>query len=341
MFSFEKLDYPLIQAPMAGGPNTAEMVSTVVNSGAVGSYGFAYSKADTIKRDLNAANRLVEANNSGAINANFFVFNEVEMPAAGQIDNAVSCLCELTGDTDIDIPQSPYYPDLNQQLEPVWACRPDILSFHFGIPDTAILEKARALDIAVGITATSVTEARQIEQAGASFIVAQGIEAGGHRGIFNAEASDDLLPAFSLLKSLSDITSLPLVAAGGIMTSTQIREALALGASAVQLGTVFLTTSESGASPAHKDYLLNKTERHTEITHGFSGRPARGISNRFIKAMTDKAVLPFPIQNSLTGKMRTRAVSRNDGEFQSLWAGQNFAGCRDETIAELLARLFD
>ena len=340
MFSFEKLEYPLIQAPMAGGANTAEMVSSVVNSGAVGSYGFAYSKTDAIERDLKAAKSLIEQNSCGAINANFFVFNEVELPGSEQISDAVKSFCDITGDTDIELPQSPYYPDLNQQLEPVWAFSPDILSFHFGIPDAAILEKALALDIAVGITATSISEARQIEQAGASFIVVQGIEAGGHRGIFNTHAADELLPTFSLLKLLAAVTSLPLVAAGGIMTSKQIQQALTLGASAVQMGTAFLTTRESGASPAHKHYLLNKAERQTQITQGFSGRPARGISNQFIDAMIDRPVLPFPIQNSLTGKMRAKAVTGDDGEFQSLWAGQNFADCRDETIAELLARLF-
>ncbi len=325
---------------MAGGPNTPEMVSTVVNSGAVGSYGFAYSQPDVIDRDLNAARALIEADNCGAINANFFVFDEVELPDSVQVDAALSSLCTITDDADIELPQSPYFPDLSQQLEPVWAFGPDILSFHFGIPEAAVIEKARSLDIAVGITATCAAEARHIEQAGASFIVVQGIEAGGHRGIFDPQTNDEQLSTFSLLKTLTSVTSLPLVAAGGIMTSNQIREALALGATAVQMGTAFLTTDESGTSPAHKHYLLNHTDRQTQITHGFSGRPARGINNRFIEAIADKPVLPFPMQSSLTAKMRARAVSENNGEFQSLWAGKNYANCRKEKIAELLIRLF-
>ena len=325
---------------MAGGPNTPEMVSTVINSGAVGSYGFAYSTADAIERDLNAARDLLNAKNSGAINANFFIFDEVELPHSKQLNAAISSLCEITGNPDIDVPQPPFFPDLKQQLEPVWAIRPDILSFHFGIPDAAIIDKARSLDIAVGITATCAFEARQIAAAGASFIVAQGIEAGGHRGKFEPGADDEMLPTIDLLNALAGVTDLPLVAAGGIMTSNQIREAIALGAAAVQMGTAFLTTHESGASAAHKDYLINKTDRQTRITHGFSGRPARGISNRFIEAIADKPVLAFPLQNSLTGKMRAKAVAEDDGEFQSLWAGSNFAQCRRETTVEMIDRLF-
>jgi nitronate monooxygenase len=341
MFSFDQLKYRLIQAPMAGGPNTPEMVSEVVNAGAVGSYGFAYSKADVIERDLLAARALFETGYRGAVNANFFVFNEVQMPPFSQVEAAVCSLAEITGNPDIQAPIPPFFPDLNTQLEPVWAIRPDILSFHFGIPDTAIIEKARSLDIAVGITATCASEARQITDAGASFIVAQGIEAGGHRGIFDPQAEEERLSTIELIKVLKGKTDLPLVAAGGIMTSSKIREVITLGATAVQLGTAFLTVSESGASAAHKDYLINKTDRPTRITLGFSGRLARAINNRFIEAIADKPVLPFPLQNSLTGPMRAKAIAENNGEFQSLWAGSNFADCRHESTAELIHRLFE
>ena len=340
MFSFDQLNYPLIQAPMAGGPNTAEMVSSVVNSGAVGSYGFAYSKPEVIDRDLNAARAMIRPDNCGAINANFFIFYEVELPHSDKLDAAAASIRDITGDSAVDVPQPPYFPDLTQQLEPIWEFGPDILTFHFGIPDAAIIAKARSSGIAVGITATCIDEAISIEHAGADFIVAQGIEAGGHRGIFNPAADDECLSTFDLLEALRHITSLPLVAAGSIMNSDRVRKALEIGANARQAGTAFLTTRESGASPAHKHYLLNKPERSTRITRGFSGRPARGITNRFIEEITNRSVLPFPLQNSLTGKMRARAVAENDGEFQSLWAGSYYAECREETINELLGRLF-
>lgn len=341
MFSFDQLKYPLIQAPMAGGPNTPDMISSVVNAGAVGSYGFAYSSAEKIRTDLLAAKEKINAQDSGAVNANFFIFRDVGAPDTDTIDAAIDSLRQVAGNTtEPTIPQPPYFPDLLAQLEPIWELRPDILTFHFGIPDSSIIEKAHSLDITVGITATSNEEAIQIEKAGANFIVAQGIEAGGHRGIFDPSNQDERLPCFELIKSLSTATRLPLVAAGGIMTRDQVNHALSLGASAVQLGTAFLTTKESGASAAHKEYLLTKTDRSAEITLGFSGRPARGINNRFIETMVGKPVLPFPLQNSLTSKLRAAAVAANDGEVQSLWAGSHFSNCREETVSQLIKRLF-
>ena len=340
MFSFDQLTYPLIQAPMAGGPNTPEMISATANLGAVGSFGFAYSRIEKIRHDLIAAKEKISDNSKGAMNANFFVFNEVSKPEPASIEAAKQSLRQTSnGEVDFEDPAPPYFPDLSKQLEPVWELRPEILTFHFGIPDESIIGKAQSLGISVGITATSIDEARQIEQAGANFVVAQGTEAGGHRGIFDPRNHDDKLTCFELIKSLSTI-KLPLVAAGGIMNASQVKEALALGASAVQMGTAFLTTDESGASNAHKRYLLHETRRTTEVTTAFSGRPARGINNRFIETMKDQSVLAFPIQNSLTGKMRAAALANDDGENQSLWAGSNFADCRQETIAELVKRVF-
>lgn len=326
---------------MAGGPNTAEMVSTVANAGAVGSYGFAYNNADKIKQDLIAAKEKIDTQSIGALNANFFIFREVKAPSANIIEAAVSSLREVSDNSiEATIPQAPYFPDLSAQLEPIWEHRPDILTFHFGIPDSTVIDKAHSMGIAVGITATCSDEALEIENSGADFIVAQGIEAGGHRGIFNPNNQDEALSCFDLIKVLSQVTRLPLVAAGGIMNGDHIRQALSLGATAVQMGTAFLTTYESGTPKAHKEYLLNQQDRSAVITHGFSGRPARSIDNQFIQQMKDKPVLPFPLQNTLTGKLRAAAVQSDDGEFQSLWAGARFAECQEETVIELIERLF-
>jgi len=342
MFSFDQLKYPLIQAPMAGGPNTPEMVSSVINAGAVGSYGFAYSNAETIESDIRAARSMLSSDHSGALNVNFFIFAPVEKPAPDVVDAALADLRDASiYDIDLIEPVPPYYPDLSTQLQPVWQLRPEILTFHFGIPDRAIIDRAHALDIAVGITATCVNEARQIEQAGADFIVAQGIEAGGHRGIFRASNPDAQLPCSALIESLAKQARIPLVGAGGIMNAEQVQNIRALGATAVQMGTAFLTTTDSGASKAHRNYLLNESERSAELTLGFSGRPARGIHNQFIERMKNKATLPFPLQNSLTAKMRAQALSQNEGEFQSLWAGANFRQCQAESITALLKRVFE
>jgi len=344
MFSFSDLKIPVIQAPMAGGVCTPALVAAVANAGGVGSFGFAYSTPQKIAEDLIAAQSLVGSARTGAINANFFVFKPVVLPDTDAQQAAVQALQSLpvshdVFDTPPDIPSAPFYPDLHAQIAPVWQHKPDILTFHFGIPDASIIEQAHALGIAVGMTATCVTEALAIEAAGANFIVAQGIEAGGHRGIFDLYADDEALNTLDLTRALVKQCSLPVVAAGGIMDGTDIRAVLDAGALAAQMGTAFLCCEESGATPAHKDFLINQGQRGSVMTHGFSGRPARGIRNTFIDQMQDKTVLPFPIQNTLTGSMRKWATQTNNGEYQSLWAGTAYHRARRMPTADFMAAL--
>jgi len=221
----------------------------------------------------------------------------------------------------------------------VWEHCPDLLTFHFGVPSPSIMARARSLRIAVGITATSLKEAHAVEKAGADFIVAQGIEAGGHRGIFNPDEADEKLTAIELTKQLVRGCSIPVVAAGAIMDGADIASALKSGAVAAQLGTAFLCCEESGASPAHKEYLLKHHSRGSVFTTGFSGRPARGIDNEFIRLIESKMVLPFPIQNALTASLRQLGVKTNNGEYQSLWAGQDYARTRQLSAKNLMLAL--
>jgi len=341
MFTFSSLPIPLIQAPMAGGANTAQMISAVANSGGVGSFGFAYSAPEKIGGDLCAA-RESRTSAVGAVNANFFVFSDTQAPPASELESAIEALSRACDSEEINftMPQAPFFPDVDKQLEPIWEHKPDILTFHLGVPDAHIIEKAHSLGIAVGMSATCLYEARALESAGADFIVAQGIEAGGHRGVFDINNRDDALSVFDLVSLLRSHVRLPIVAAGGIATRHDIARAQACGAIAVQLGTVFLTTHESQASPAHKRYLLEETSRESTFTCGFSGRPARGIDNRFIQRMQNQPTLQFPLQNTLTSGLRSAAAKADDGEFQSLWAGTNFKHCRDESIDDLIKRLF-
>ncbi|MEM7292522.1 MAG: nitronate monooxygenase [Pseudomonadota bacterium] len=343
MFSFDDLKTLLIQAPMAGGPSTPALVAAVANAGGVGSYGFAYSGPEKIAADLSAAASLIDRSAQGAVNANFFVFSPVEVHDESILDAALGDLADSvnTDALEFQYPKPPYFPELELQLEAVWDNAPEILTFHFGIPSSAVLQRAKERGIYVGITATNLEEARAIESAGADFVVAQGIEAGGHRGVFDQSADDTALSANALLRELRDEVSLPLVAAGGIMNRMDIDAALNAGARAVQMGTAFLTTHESGASAAHKRYLLDGSGRGTCLTRGFSGRTARGIENSFTTAMEGKSVMPFPLQNTLTGKMRARATADDDGEFQSLWAGTGLGQCRAESASEVIDRLFN
>lgn len=337
MFNLAKLELPIIQAPMAGGINNPRFAAEVANAGGVGSFGFAYSSPQKIAEDLIATRSLTK----GPINANFFVFSNVDLPAQLIQAQAVQALKNLPMDCEyiVAIPQAPYFPSLEEQLNPIWENVPELLTFHFGIPPIAIIDKAHSLGIAVGITATNLQEALAIEKAGADFIVAQGIEAGGHRGIFEVNQPDDRLSALDLTKLLVKDCSIPIVSAGAIMDGADICGALKAGAVAAQLGTAFLCCAESGASPAHKEYLLKKHDRSSVFTKTFSGRPARGIQNEFIRLMDGQSILPFPMQNTMTASLRQLATKTNNGEYQSLWAGQDYARARNLSAKELMLAL--
>ncbi|NQW69463.1 MAG: nitronate monooxygenase [Betaproteobacteria bacterium] len=337
MFNFSKLSIPIIQAPMAGGINNPRLASQVSNAGGVGSFGFSYSTPQKISEDLVATRALT----NGPINANFFVFSPVELPEQAIQEKAIEVIQSLPieGEYLVSIPEAPFYPDIEEQLHPVWEHCPEILTFHFGIPPLSVIEKAHSLGIAVGITATSLKEAKVGEKAGADFIVAQGIEAGGHRGMFNPDEEDEKLSAIDLTKLLVGNCSIPIVAAGAIMDGIDIANALKSGAVAAQLGTAFLCCEESGASPAHKEYLLNHHIRGSVFTTGFSGRPARGINNEFIRMMEGKMVLPFPIQNTMTTSLRHLAGRTNNGEYQSLWAGEDYSRTRELNAQNLMLAL--
>jgi len=337
MFNFAQLALPLIQAPMAGGITTPQLVAAVANHGGVGSFGFAYSPPEKIHADLLTAQSLT----SGPINANFFVFSPVCLPSEQMQTKAMHALRSLSVDgvQSLTIPSEPFYPSLMDQLEPIWKARPAILSFHFGLPPEGVIETAHALGIVVGISATSLAEALAIESASADFIVAQGIEAGGHRGQFDVQSKDEALSTFELTAQLAKHCRIPIIAAGGMMNGVEIQMALANGAQAAQLGTAFLCCDEAGTPPSYRNYLLHQQDRPTTLTKAFSGRLARGIENTFTRTMRDQTTLPFPVQNTLTGPLRQWAVGQQDAEYQSLWAGTAYAQVRSISTQDLMQQL--
>lgn len=322
---------------MAGGITTPQLVAAAANHGGVGSFGFAYSTPEKIHTDLVMAQSMT----SGPINANFFVFSPVYLPSEQIQKNAMQALGALGvgGVQSLALPVEPFYPNLMEQLEPIWKTRPAILSFHFGLPPEGVIEKAHALGIAVGISATNLTAALTIESVNADFIVAQGIEAGGHRGQFDVQSKDEALSTLALTTQLAKHCHIPIVAAGGIMNGAHIKNALAKGAQAVQMGTAFLCCDESGTPPSYRHYLLHKQDRPTTLTKAFSGRLARGLENTFTRTMQEQTTLPFPIQNTLTGPLRQWAVAQHDAEYQSLWAGTAYAQIRSMSTKDLMQQL--
>ena len=326
---------PVVLAPMAGA-GTPALAAAVANGGGIGSFGFAYTHPSRIEADFRAARALT----AGPLNANFFLFPPVAEPSAAELATASAALMRLEpGSSAVTQLQPPYCPDLAAQLDVVWRLRLELLTFHLGIPSSDVMLQARSLGIRVGITATRVEEARRITEAGADFIIAQGAEAGGHAGIFTAEDPEPWLPVLDLLRALRSATPLPLVAAGGLMNGADIRSVLDAGAVAAQLGTAFLTTDESAASPAHRRFLLGEPARGTVLTRGFTGRYARGIRNTFVDAMKNAETLPFPVQGALTTALRQAAAMRDDGEHQSLWAGTHYARCRTGSAVDLVHTL--
>jgi nitronate monooxygenase len=192
-------------------------------------------------------------------------------------------------------------------------------------------------------TATTVDEAVQLEAAGVDAVAAQGSEAGAHRGTFAAQFEDAMVGTIALVPQIVDAVRLPVIASGGIMDGRGIAAALALGAGGVQLGTAFLTCEECGISDAYKHSILAAREHETRVTRAFSGRPARGIVNRFMTEVEGEAsgaaILPYPLQNNLTRALRSAASRAGRSEFLSLWAGQGLRMARRQSARDLIARL--
>ena len=331
---------PIFQAPMAGGITTPNLVATVSNTGAVGSFGFAYSSAKKIDKDLIEVRRLTK----NPINANFFIFPQNVNLSGKQSANANKALNELPlllNNPSVDLPTT-YFPLLEKQLEPIWIHKPEFLTFHFGVPPKRFLRQARSLGIKVGITATCAKEASQIQSQGADFIIAQGVEAGGHRGTFNASNKiDKKLCTLDLLRDLKKQFKIPIVCAGGIMNGKDISDFLNEGAIAVQMGTAFLCCDEAGTNSVYKNYILKEKERRTVYTRGFSGRWARCLENEFTSLMEGKTVLPFPLQFNLTAILRKLAEEEGNGEYQSFYAGKHFKKARKLPAATLISKLAD
>lgn len=330
---------PIIQAPMAGGITTPQLVGAVCQAGGVGSFGFAYSTPEAIRADMAAVQALTE----GPINANFFVIKEPDEPPINQAQAALSDLADATMGFEVSLvkPQPPYVTDLQSQIAPLWENPPHYVTFHFGLPPHDIMTQAKSHGCLVGITATNEDEVRQITAFGADFIILQGHEAGGHHGTFSPQAAYQPLATMALLSAAKTATSLPLVCAGGIMTGQDMANYLSAGASAVQMGTAFLCCDEAGTNDVYRRYITHERQRKTVMTRAFSGRWARGIENKFTKAMTDKTFLPFPMQNTLTASMRQQAAKTQNGEYQSLWAGTNFTKSRAMSVQELMSQLYD
>jgi nitronate monooxygenase len=332
------LRLPLLLAPMAGGPSTVDLVAAGCEAGILGGLGFAYAQPDAMRRDCEA----VRARTSGPININLFTAPQPDaIPEAAQ-QPALDALAALSGDFGLPAPTAakpPYAPDLEAQLAAVESIRPEVFSFHLGELPAARIRHLQSLGVRVAGSATCVAEARRLESLGVDFIIAQGGEAGGHRGSYLRDPYQSMTGTLALTRLLVCAVKLPVVAAGGIMDGAGVAAVLALGAQAAQLGTAFLACPESGASVPHKAALLAAEEDTTRVTEKFSGKPARGLDNRFMRDMAGAPQLAFPAQNVITGPVRTASAKAGRPDAVAMWAGQAAPLTRALPAAELIARI--
>ncbi len=332
------IEVPIIQAPMAGGAATPELIAAVCNAGGLGSFGAAYSSPQAIHDGIAD----IKSRTDKPFNVNLFVFDPPK-PDSQQIARALELLQPIRDALNVprgDLPHK-LAEDFAAQLDAVIAAKPRVASFTFGILSREQVDGLKAAGTLVIGTATSVAEARAWEAVGADMICAQGSEAGAHRGTFLGSFEASMVGTMALVPQVVDAVRVPVIAAGGIMDGRGIAAALVLGAAGVQLGTAFLTSPEAGTHPAWKAALRNARDDQTLITRAFSGRHARGLVNEFMRTLNPQQheIPAFPIQNALTGPLRQAAAKANRPEYLALWAGQAASMSRSLPAAQLVSRL--
>jgi nitronate monooxygenase len=329
------LQTPIIQAPMAGGSDSVELAAAVSNAGGLGTFGCAYLTPEQI---LSAA-RAIRGLTDRPFGLN--LFTPWDDPGQPDATAALAAMAPYFAELGLQAPAAPppQPAPFDEQFDAILESGAAVFSFTFGLPPAGTVEAAHERGIEVIGTATTVEEAVKIAAIGCDAVVAQGSEAGGHRGTFLASVEDSLIGTMALVPQTVDAVAIPVIAAGGIMDGRGLAAALALGAQAVQLGTVFLTCDEAGANSAYRLQLMRAHEDETALTRAFSGRAARGVVNRVMREVGDDAILPFPLQNILTRALRTEAARQGRAEFLSLWAGQGLRMVRTGRAADLVAEI--
>lgn len=330
---------PILQAPMAGAQGSALAIA-VARAGGLGALPCAMLSPQAMAEELTA----FRAATAAPINVNFFthVSPEADDDAMTRWHEALApYYAEFGLDTDA-VPEGPgRRPFDASACDAIAPFRPEVVSFHFGLPEPALLERVKTWGARVLASATTVEEARWLEANGADAIIVQGLEAGGHRGTFLTDELTTQMGTLALLPQVRQAVGVPLIAAGGVADARGVSAARALGADAVQVGTAFLCCPESTISAIHRRALMSEAARHTALTNLYSGRPARGIVTRLMRElgpMSDVAPA-FPLATAAIAPLRAAAEARGLGDFSPLWAGQNASRCREVPAAQVIAEL--
>jgi nitronate monooxygenase len=338
------LALPIVQAPMAGSQASA-MAIAVGGAGGLGSLPTATLSLDALERELEALRQA----HLPAYNVNFFVHQQ---PTADLRREAIwqKLLAPYYAELDIaahDVAAGPARaPFSHAAADIVERYQPRVISFHFGLPDDALMARVRSWGSQIWSSATTVEEARWLEAKGVDAIIAQGLEAGGHRGVFLGFDGDrpdfsQQLTSMALIPQIVAAVRVPVIAAGGIANAQGVRAALALGARAVQVGTAYLLCDEATTSAVHRAALVSPEASRTALTNLFTGRPARGIVNRLMRELgaINSAVPTFPLAAGALAPLKAKAEAQGKGDFSALWAGQNVSGCQTISAALLTRQL--
>ncbi|MDC8757818.1 NAD(P)H-dependent flavin oxidoreductase [Janthinobacterium fluminis] len=336
----ELFQYPIIQGPMAGGPSTPTLVAAASNAGVLGSFAASLLTSEAMLEQIGQIRALTQR----PFAVNLFV-QRTPQPSADEVAQAAQLLKPIwsaLGWQELPTPAK-WCEDFNAQFDALVAAAPAVASFTFDILNVAQVARLHAAGIFVIGTVTTVAEGLAWQAVGADAVVASGVESGGHRGTFLGPQTDATLGTADLLRQMVGTLDIPIISAGGIMHGAGIAELLALGASAVQMGTAFLVSDESGIHPAYKQRLLNAGQQPTRLTRAFSGRYARGLENRFMDLMqpVEKLLPLYPVQNALTGSIRAAAAKAGETEFMSLWAGASVNLARAMPVAQLVQTLVE
>ena len=332
-------EFPLIQAPMAGVQDS-RLAIAVCEAGGLGSLPAAVLGPQALREELAA----VGAGTRRPFNVNFFCHSPPRADPQRE-RQWEQLLAPYFVEFGLQRPRQPAAPARLPFDEPtahlVGQFAPAVVSFHFGLPATALLRQVRAWGARVLASATTVEEARWLEARGVDAIIAQGSEAGGHRGMFLTQDLGSQLGTLDLLPRVVRAVQLPVIAAGGIADAAGIAAAMRLGAQGVQVGSAYLLCPEATTSAAHRRALQGEAGPVTAMTNLFTGRPARGIVNRLMRELgpMNAAVPEFPLAAVALAPLRAHLESRGSGDFSPLWAGENTRSRREQPAAEVTREL--
>ncbi|HEX8168300.1 MAG TPA: nitronate monooxygenase family protein [Beijerinckiaceae bacterium] len=333
------VEHPIIQAPMAGAVSP-EMVIRVSEAGGLGSLPCAMLTPDQARNDLG----VIRQRTSRPINLNFFCHTPPRPDPAREgrwRDRLRPYYAELGLDADAPNPAAIRSPFDDAFCRIVEELKPEVVSFHFGLPAPDLLQRVKATGARVLSSANSVREARWLEERGCDAIIAQGLEAGGHQAMFLSHNVNTQVGTMALVPQVADAVKVPVIAAGGIADGRGIAAAFALDASGVQIGTAYLLCPEATIRPVHRDALRSAHENETALTNVFTGRPARGIMNRAVREIgpISDAAPDFPLAATALAPLRAKAEAAGQDDFTSLWAGQAFRLAKEMSAGDLTAML--